>query len=486
MPEALEPYAEFKEKYGQNVKRVDIKKAIEEIETYLAEQNNGGRVKKDSSDSTTDDDHNDEIAEAEFEAMLLGGDASAKKTTAAETPKSNKKRPLSSSGGADSSKSLPPKKKIKVKSLTATPTTTKSKSATPTTAKSKRKSQDDEAQNASLPVSSASKKSSKVAAVASFLDRPPTERPCSPSFAISNEPRVFNSNDLKPTDSKIGFLGLGIMGSGMVKNLIDSGHHVTVWNRTPEKCRDFVKAGAKEAITPGDVVAESDITFSCISDPQSVKDMVFGNCGVLSEINVTKSYVEMTGIDADTSQDIAEAISLKCGRYLEAQVQGSKAEAINGNLVVLVAGDRSLYEDCHSCFQAMSKNSFYLGEVGKAAKMNLIIQAMSGVVLAGLAEGMALGDRAGLKAGDILEILKLTSMNCPLVREKVQAFIDGGFPTNQPLGHLQKDLFLSMNLSQQLELPLPMTAAANEVFKHAKKNGYGDHDSSAVYIRARF
>jgi 3-hydroxyisobutyrate dehydrogenase len=126
-----------------------------------------------------------------------------------------------------------------------------------------------------------------------------------------------------------------------------------VWNRTAEKCKDFVKAGAKEAMTPGDVIAECDITFSCVADPQAAKDMVFGNCGVLSEITTVKGYVEMTGIDADTSQDIAEAINLKGGRYLEAQVQGSKDESNDGTLVVLVAGDRSLFDDCQSCFQVV-------------------------------------------------------------------------------------------------------------------------------------
>ena len=152
----------------------------------------------------------------------------------------------------------------------------------------------------------------------------------------------------------------------MVKNLLNSGHNVIVWNRTTEKVKDFVEAGAKEALTPSDVIADSDITFSCVSDPQAAKDLVFGNCGVLPEINTTKvrvcpvyhydynlcqGYVEMTGIDSETSQDIAEAISLKGGRYLEAQIQGSKSQAQDGTLVVLVAGDRSLFDDCQSCFQ---------------------------------------------------------------------------------------------------------------------------------------
>ena len=76
--------------------------------------------------------------------------------------------------------------------------------------------------------------------------------------------------------------------SGMVKNLLNSGHNVSVWNRTTDKVRDFVEAGAKEALTPSDVIADSDITFSCVADPQAAKDLVFGNCGVLQEINTTK------------------------------------------------------------------------------------------------------------------------------------------------------------------------------------------------------
>ncbi len=134
----------------------------------------------------------------------------------------------------------------------------------------------------------------------------------------------------------------------------------------------------------------------------------------------------------------------------------------------------------------MGKNSFYLGDVGNASKMNLVLQLMAGVTLAGLAEGMALADRAGLQQKDILEILQLTSLACPLIQDKGKAIIEGGFPTHHPLQHMQKDLKLTLNMADQLEQPLPLTASANEVFKHAKRLGYGEHDTSAVYIRARF
>lgn len=99
----------------------------------------------------------------------------------------------------------------------------------------------------------------------------------------------------------------------------------------------------------------------------------------------------MTTIDAETSQDIAAALSDKGARFLEAQIQGSKSQAEEGTLIILAAGDRTLFEDCQTCFEAMGRNSFYLGDVGNATKMNLVLQTMSGICIGGLAEAMALG-----------------------------------------------------------------------------------------------
>lgn len=121
--------------------------------------------------------------------------------------------------------------------------------------------------------------------------------------------------------------------------------------------------------------------------------MVFGNCGVLSSSSMVdgKGYVEMTSIDAETSQDIASSIIQKGGRYLEAQIQGSKHQAEEGTLIILAAGEQTLFEECQTCFEAMGKNSFYLGDVGNASKMNLILQMLAGVSVAAVAEALYLG-----------------------------------------------------------------------------------------------
>lgn len=159
-----------------------------------------------------------------------------------------------------------------------------------------------------------------------LLNRPLlSTRPEPPEIDMQNVSLTLKSKNINPSPLRFGFLGLGIMGCGIVKNLIDSGHKVVVWNRTSEKCRKFGDAGAEIAQTPSDVIDRVDITFSCVSDPSAAKQMVFGNCGVLSSNAITegKGYVEMTSIDAETSQDIFDGITSKGGRYLEAQVERS-------------------------------------------------------------------------------------------------------------------------------------------------------------------
>jgi len=465
----MKDYAQFKTTFVKAKQSKAIAMAIEEIESYCKER---------GEDTSVVPGGRDEEEDEEFDALLSGGAATPPVTG---KTKKGKKRELSGmkSGEDSETEEGGPSSTTHKKARTGRPQMKERVKEEPTSTHS-------EGEGRGSPAPAMTKKSS--AAVAGLLDRPTVNRPISPSVGMDlvTSSQILREKDIQPSKLSFGFLGLGIMGSGMVKNLLNSGHNVTVWNRTVEKVRDFVDAGAKEALTPSDVIAESDITFSCVSDPQAAKDLVFGNCGVLQEINTTKGYVEMTGIDSDTSQDIAEAISLKGGRYLEAQIQGSKTQAQEGTLVLLVAGDRSLFDDCQSCFQAMGKNSFYLGEVGNASKMNLVLQTVLGVTLAGLAEGMALADRAGLQQKDVMEVLELTGLACPTLLGKGKAIIDGGFPTHQPLQHMQKDLKLSLNMGDQLEQPLPLTASANEVFKHAKRLGYGEHDVSAVYIRARF
>ncbi|XP_076446402.1 uncharacterized protein LOC143283895 [Babylonia areolata] len=285
-----------------------------------------------------------------------------------------------------------------------------------------------------------------------------------------------------PTPLRIGFLGLGIMGQGMVMNLLRSGHEVTVWNRTVTKTKEFSKAGAFRGISPADVVQSCDITLCCVSDSMAVRDVVFGKEGVLEGITPGKCYVEMSTVDEETVQDVADAVMGKGGTFLEAPVCGSRVPALEGQLIILTAGDRKLHDDCFSCFAAMGKKAFYLSnEVGTAIRMKLIYNMLLGSVTASLAEGMALAQKVGLDQEDLYEVLNLGTLKCPELNVKGQAMMNGRFDPHFPLQHQQKDLRLVLSMGDSVEQPLYIAAAANELYKKARQLGAAEEDVSAVY-----
>uniref|UniRef100_A0A493TQT0 Cytokine-like nuclear factor N-PAC n=1 Tax=Anas platyrhynchos platyrhynchos TaxID=8840 RepID=A0A493TQT0_ANAPP len=262
---------------------------------------------------------------------------------------------------------------------------------------------------------------------------------------------------------RIGFLGLGLMGSGIVSNLLKMGHTVTVWNRTAEKCDLFIQEGARLGRTPAEVVSTCDITFACVSDPKAAKDLVLGPSGVLQGIRPGKCYVDMSTVDADTVTELAQVIVSRGGRFLEAPVSGNQQLSNDGMLVILAAGDRGLYEDCSSCFQAMGKTSFFLGEVGNAAKMMLIVNMVQGSFMATIAEGLTLAQVTGQSQQTLLDILNQGQLASIFLDQKCQNILQGNFKPDFYLKYIQKDLRLAIALGDSVNHPTPMAAAANEV-----------------------
>lgn len=324
------------------------------------------------------------------------------------------------------------------------------------------------------------------------IDRPDIfsqSKPDLEELDVETITETLKSKNIKASSSKFGFIGLGIMGSGIVKNLINSGHDVCVYNRTHDKTKKFEKCGASVMLTPSDVVEHADITFSCVSDPQALKDTIFGQYGVASlppELVREKGFVEMTTIDADTSKDIESALNDIGMQYLEAQIHGTKAQAEEGKLIILAAGNKQLFDACQTCFEAMGRNSFFVGDTGNATKMNLVLQTITGITIAGLADSLALAEKAGLQTDTFLEVMSNTNLRSDLIMDKGLAMIDTRFSQiNLPLQHMQKDLRLAINMSDSLNNPMPLTTIANEAYKNARRAGLNENDASAIYYRAR-
>jgi len=281
--------------------------------------------------------------------------------------------------------------------------------------------------------------------------------------------------------AKYGFLGLGIMGSAMAANLVRAGHEVTVWNRTGSRCASLVALGARQAKTPREVAANCDVTFAMLADPDAALAVLDGTDGVLSGIGQGRGYVDFSTVDDATAKAIASQIISRGARYLEAPVSGTKKPAEDGTLIILSAGDRSLYDEVSPALDKLGRKRVFLGEVGQGARMKLVVNAIMGSMLTALGEGLALGLKGGLDGAEILDILDAGAMACPMFRAKGPMLLSGDYPTSFPLKHMQKDLRLALALSEKLDQNLALTAASNELFKRARIAGHGDEDIGAVF-----
>lgn len=306
-------------------------------------------------------------------------------------------------------------------------------------------------------------------------------------------PRASSSSDkMTSKQTTIGFLGAGIMAVPMALNLINNGNHnLIVWNRTASACDPLVKAGATLAKTAQEVCEKADVTYVMVSTPEATLEVA-----TLAKDGVSdgKGYVDCSTVDRHTAQKVSEMITSKGGRYLEGPVSGSKAPAENGQLIFLCAGSESLFKEINADdanqLNKMGKASFFLGEeVGAGANMKLIVNSCMGSIMASFAESIALCEDASLSKQDLLDVLALGAINVPMFGMKGPGMIASDkntkFAPAFPLKHQQKDMRLAVQLADELGRELPVAAAANEMYKRARRDGHDDEDFAAVLHAVR-
>ena len=280
---------------------------------------------------------------------------------------------------------------------------------------------------------------------------------------------------------KLGFIGLGIMGSAMASNLVKAGYDLTIWNRSKDVCIPLVDRGATVAASPREVAERCDIVLTMMANPAAVQAVRDGDDGITAGLSSGKSFIDMSTVDAATSLESARIAHEKGAAYLEAPVAGSRKPAEDGALTIMAAGDKRLYETALPVLEKLGKKILYLGDTGNAARMKLANNLVMGNMLAALGEGMALAAKSGLDTTQLLELLDSGAMSNPMFRLKGPLIAaSGAIPAAFPLKHMQKDLRLALRLAEEVGQPLFLTATANEVFKTAMAQGLGDDDFAAV------
>jgi len=280
---------------------------------------------------------------------------------------------------------------------------------------------------------------------------------------------------------RVGFAGLGLMGSRMARNVVDKGFPLTVWNRTPARTQAIVAGGAEVASTPRALAECSDVIVACLADPAAVETVVFGDDGVLAGTRPGMRYVECSTISPDLCRRVAEALRARGADMLEAPVTGSKLGAEKGTLVFMTGGRLELQEELMPVLLAMGSKVIHCGEVGQASVVKLVGNTVISFMLEGLCEGLLVGTRAGVKIDKVLEVVMASGFASPYFPFKGEAIARREWDTHFSIDLMVKDQSLMLDEATARQVPMPGLTAIREVFQVARARGWGDEDIAAVY-----
>ena len=280
--------------------------------------------------------------------------------------------------------------------------------------------------------------------------------------------------------TRIGFAGLGLMGSRMARHYLDKGFPLTVWNRTPDKCAPLMAAGATVAKTPRELAEQSDVVVACVADPNAVGRIVFAEDGVRAAARPGFRYVETSTISPGLARRVAEVLRSRGADMLEAPVTGSKLGAEKGTLVLMTGGRREVHDELMPVMMAVGSKAIYCGEIGQASVVKLIGNTIISFMLEGLCEGLVLGRKAGLSIETMLEVIMASGYASPYFTFKGGAIARRDWDTHFSIDLLVKDQGLMLDEAAARGTPMPGLAAIREVFQAARAQGFGAEDIAAV------
>lgn len=278
----------------------------------------------------------------------------------------------------------------------------------------------------------------------------------------------------------IGFIGLGIMGRPMARNLIKAGHGLVVHNRSQAAVQELVGLGARAADSPAAVAREAHLVILMLPNSPDVEQVALGPRGLLEGARAGQIVVDMSTISPIVSQKVGAALAAKGVRMLDAPVSGGEKGAIEGILSIMVGGDRAVFDEVLPVFQAMGKTITHLGPLGSGGFTKLANQIIVAVNLTALAEALTLAAKAGLDIELTLKALAGGLAGSRCLDQKTPNYLAHEFKPGFKIDLHYKDLGLIMDAARALGVPLPTTAVVQELFSGVRVRGGGGLDHSGV------
>jgi len=281
--------------------------------------------------------------------------------------------------------------------------------------------------------------------------------------------------------TEVGFVGLGVMGSRMVKRLLDAGHKVTGYNRTKTKAEWLIKAGMKWADSPAAAARAGEITLSMVTNTEALKAVTGGPEGILAGLSRGKIYMDMSTVSPAVSRELAAQVSAKGAKMLDAPVSGSVSTLEEGKLSIMAAGEQGAFEQARPILEAIGPKVTYVGKNGLAVTMKIATNLSLAVQMLAFSEGVLLAEKSGIARETAVEVLLNSVIASPMVKYRGPFVLempeDAWFDVNM----MQKDLLLALELGRQLDVPLPTTAVTNEMLTTARGMGLAKKDFAILF-----
>ncbi|WP_458189103.1 NAD(P)-dependent oxidoreductase [Haladaptatus sp. NG-WS-4] len=278
---------------------------------------------------------------------------------------------------------------------------------------------------------------------------------------------------------RIGFVGLGAMGTPMAWNVDDAGYDLGVYNRTASKMDPFADAGIATYDSPRELASESDAVVTMISDPKALRAVVLGENGVAHGLRGETIVVDTSTVSRDATADVAERIHEAGGRFVDAPVLGTIGPAERGELLVLAGAADDVLADVRPLLDVFG-DVRHVGEVGDGTSMKLTTNLLLGVLMEGFSEALAFANGQDLPLEDVLDVIQNGVLGAPLFDYKGPVVRERDFTPQFPVDLLFKDLNLVLDAAGEEAVPLPATAATREAASATRALGHGDEDMMAL------
>ena len=279
---------------------------------------------------------------------------------------------------------------------------------------------------------------------------------------------------------KVAFIGLGTMGEPMALNILKAGHDLVVNNRTKNKEELLATHGAKRAITPLEAAREAEVIITCLSDTPDVEEVVLGDNGIIHGAQAGSVVVDMSTISPEATCRMADALSEKGIKMVDAPVSGGSEGAIHGTLAIMVGGDSLDVEKVLPVLKSMGTTITHVGPIGAGQITKSINQIIIAGVYVSVAEGMVLGLKAGLDMEKVVQAISQGAAGSWVLSNRARNMINNTYPLGFRVRLHQKDLGIALETARKFGVTLPVAALVDQIETAVIANGYGDEDVSAV------